>query len=146
MTDRIPFSRALATIVAVALLSGCSSSPNDNSNATAAVANLRLSKAQLSHIHLYTVVPVGYRQTIEAPGTVDFDNDRATAVVSPFTGPVVRIFVAVGQHVAQGQPLALVQSADYAAAVGAYRKAVVTAANARRLAEADRDLAAHTGT
>jgi cobalt-zinc-cadmium efflux system membrane fusion protein len=53
--------------------------------------------------------------------------------------------VALGQHVAKGQPLALVQSADYAAAIGAYRKAVVTANNARRLANVDKDLAAHNG-
>ena len=145
MADKIILNRTLATALAFALLAGCSSSPDDSSSATAPVANVRLTQAQRSHIQLYTVVPVGYRQTIEAPGTVDFDNDQATAVVSPFTGPVVRIFVAVGQHVAQGQPLALVQSADYATAIGAYRKAVVTAANARRLAEADRDLAAHNG-
>jgi cobalt-zinc-cadmium efflux system membrane fusion protein len=109
------------------------------------VANVRLTKAQRARIHLYTVAPVGYRRRIEAPGTVDFDNDQATSVVSPFTGPVTSILVALGQPVTKGQPLALVQSADYATAVGAYRKAVVTAANARRLANADRDLAAHNG-
>ena len=47
---------------------------------------------------------------------------------------MTQIFVALGQHVAKGQPLAMVQSADYATAVSAYRKAVVAAANARRLA------------
>src|SRR6476646_8941784 len=88
-------------IVALALV-GCSSSPNGNS-APPAVANVRLTKAQRAHIQLYTVVPVGYRQKIQAPGTVDFDNDQATSVVSPFTGPVTRIFVALGQHVAKGQ-------------------------------------------
>src|SRR5580765_4517842 len=126
-------------------LAACSSSPDQDNGVAPVVANVRLTKAQRAHIQLYTVVPVGYRQTVEAPATVDFDNDQATAVVPPFTGPVVRILVAVGQHVAQGQPLALVQSADYATAIGAYRKAVVTAANARRLATADRDLAAHNG-
>src|SRR5207253_127735 len=119
-------------------------SPDDNAN-TNVVANLRLTRAQLRHIHLYTVVPVGYRQRIEAPGTVDFDNNQATAVVSPFTGPVTRIFVAVGQPVAKGQALAAVASADVASAVAAYRKAAVAAANARRVAAADRDLAAHNG-
>ena len=133
-----------AVLAALALVTACSSSPDENTGA-AAVPNVRLTKAQRSHIQLYTVVPVGYRETIEAPGTVDFDNDQATAVVSPFTGPVTRILVAMGQAVTKGQPLALVQSADYAAAIGAYRKAAVTAANARRLASADRDLAAHNG-
>ena len=135
----------LGAAILLACLAGCSSSSGDSSNATPAVPNLRLTKAQRSHIQLYTVVPVGYRQTIEAPGTVDFDNDQATAVVSPFTGPVTRIFVAQGQRVAKGQPLALVASADVANAVAAYRKAAVTAANAGRVAAADRDLAAHNG-
>ena len=127
------------------VIAACSSSPDADNSAAPVVANVRLTKAQRGHIQLYTVVPVGYRQTVEAPGTVDFDNDQATAVVSPFTGPVTRILVKLGQPVAKGQPLALVQSADYAAAVGAYRKAAVTASNARRLANADRDLAAHNG-
>src|SRR6266550_1801941 len=145
MAARFSLGRVVPAALALALLAGCSSPEDQNNGATPAVSNVRLTKAQRSHIQLYTVVPVGYRQKIEAPGTVDFDNDQATSVVSPFTGPVTRILVALGQHVAKGQPLALVQSADYATAIGAYRKAVVTAANARRLASADRDLAAHNG-
>jgi len=140
---RLPLP-ALAVVLALGVAS-CSSSPDTENSATPVVANVRLTKAQRAHIQLYTVVPVGYRQTVQAPATVDFDNDQATSVVSPFTGPVTRILVALGQPVSKGQPLALVQSADYAAAVGAYRKAAVTAANARRLANADRDLAAHNG-
>jgi cobalt-zinc-cadmium efflux system membrane fusion protein len=125
-------------------LAGCSSK-DEADNSTAPIPNVRLTKAQLAHIHLYTVVPVGFREKIEAPGTVDFDNDLSTAVLSPFTGPVTRILVNLGQHVAKGQPLALVQSGDYATAIGTYRKAVVTAQNARKLANADKDLAAHNG-
>lgn len=135
---------ALSVAACALALTGCSSS-SDEGNGAVPVANVRLTRAQLRHIHLYTVVPIGYRQKFEAPGVVDFDNDQATSVVSPFTGPVTRILVALGQPVAKGQPLALVQSADYATAIGAYRKAVVVAANARKLAAVDRDLAAHNG-
>lgn len=145
MADRLLLARTFAAALALASITACSSSGDENSGATAAVANVRLTKAQRAHIQLYTVVPLGYRQKINAPGTVDFDNDQATSVVSPFTGPVTRILVALGQHVEKGQPLALVESADYATAIGAYRKAVVTAANAQKLAAADRDLAAHNG-
>ncbi|HWC56515.1 MAG TPA: efflux RND transporter periplasmic adaptor subunit [Sphingomicrobium sp.] len=141
----MPLRRLLALAMA-ALLAGCSSSAKDDGyGGNSAVANVKLTRAQLAHIQLYTVVPVGYRQKIEAPGTVDFDNDQATSVVSPFTGPVTRIFVAQGQHVSKGQPLAMVASADVANAVAAYRKAAVASANARRVAAADRDLAAHNG-
>jgi cobalt-zinc-cadmium efflux system membrane fusion protein len=145
MADRLLLARTFAAALALASITGCSSSGDENSGATDAVANVRLTKAQRAHIQLYTVVPSSYRQKIDAPGTVDFDNDQATSVVSPFTGPVTRIVVALGQHVEKGQPLALVESADYATAIGAYRKAVVTAANAQKLAAADRDLAAHNG-
>src|SRR5579864_5668926 len=141
-------SRSLRLALGVAVvmaISGCSSKSDEADHASAQVANVRLTKAQLAHIHLYTVVPIGFRQKIEGPGTVDFDNDQSTAVVSPFTGPVTHILVALGQTVTKGQPLALVESADYATAIGAYRKAAVTARNARRLAQADKDLAAHNG-
>ncbi len=134
---------AFAAALALVLVSGCSSSQDDNNAASNSVANVRLTNAQRSHIQLYTVVPLGYRERIEAPGTVDFDNNQATSVVSPFTGPVTRILVAQGQAVAKGQPLALVSSADFATAIGAYRKAAVAAVNARRVATADKDLAAH---
>src|SRR4051794_36255384 len=135
----------LFTALALGSLSACSSSPDANSSPAATVANVRLTKAQLAHVRLYTVAAIPYRQKIEAPGTVDFDNDQATSILSPFNGPVSRILVDLGQPVSKGQPLALVQSSDFATAVGAYRKAVVTAANARKLAAADRDLAAHNG-
>lgn len=137
--------RTLSAAIALALLAGCSSSSDENNAAASASPNVTLTKAQLRHIQLYTVVPVGYRRRVEAPGTVDFDNNHATSVASPFTGPVTRIFVALGQHVAKGQPLAEVASADLATAVGTYRKAAAAAANARRVASADRDLAAHNG-
>ena len=138
-------AKAAMAALALLLAAGCSSSPDADAGATNVVANVKLTKAQRAHLQLYTVVPVGYRQRIEAPGTVDFDNNQATAVVSPFTGPVTRIFVALGQPVAKGQALAAVASADVANAVAAYRKAAVGAANARRVAAADRDLAAHNG-
>ncbi len=145
MSNNHVAGKTLALAFALLFISSCSSSNDDNDSQSVSVSNVKLTKAQLGHIQIYTVVPVGYRQTIQAPGTVDFDNDHATAVVSPFSGPVVRTFVSLGQHVVQGQPLALVQSGDYATAVAAYRKAVVAAANAQKVADFDRDLAAHNG-
>ena len=145
MIDRQSLRTAALTAFGLILLAGCSTSPEAADNSSDAVANVRLTKAQLSRVTLYTVVPLGYRQRIEAPGTVDFDNDQSTAVLSPFTGPVTRTLVALGQHVVKGQPLALVQSADFASAIGTYRKAVAAAASARRIANVDRDLIAHNG-
>jgi cobalt-zinc-cadmium efflux system membrane fusion protein len=64
-------------------------------------------------------------------------------VIAPMSGPVTRLMVSPGDHVEKGQALAAVASSDYAAAVSAYQKAVATAANARRIADADKDLVLH---
>jgi cobalt-zinc-cadmium efflux system membrane fusion protein len=136
---------AMLTLAAALLLSGCSSGKDEADTAPPVATNVRLTAAQRSHIRIESVAAGAFSRTVTAPGTVDYDNDQATIVTSPFNGPVTRMLVSLGQHVAKGQPLALVESADYAAAIGTYRKAVVAAANARRVADADRDLAAHNG-
>jgi cobalt-zinc-cadmium efflux system membrane fusion protein len=128
------------------LLAGCSSGKDEAATLpTPEIANVRLTAAQRAHIRIETVAAGTFGRTVTAPGTVDYDNDQATTVTAPFSGSVTRMLVSLGQSVAKGQPLALVDSADYAAAVGNYRKAAVTAANAARVAATDRDLAAHEG-
>ena len=106
---------------------------------------MTLTPAQRQHIQLYTVALSHFRKTVETTGTVDFDNDQATSVLAPFSGPVSRLLVEPGQRVAQGQPLAMVESPDFAAAISAYAKGLVTAQNARRLADVDKDLVQHNG-
>ena len=73
-----------------------------DAGATNAVANVRLTKAQRHTSSSTRSCRSAIAQHIEAPGTVDFDNDQATAVVSPFSGPVTRIFVALGPARGQG--------------------------------------------
>jgi cobalt-zinc-cadmium efflux system membrane fusion protein len=134
---------ALAMIVSCA---GCSTKTDDSAQAPAATAsNVSLTAAQRQHIQLHTVAASGYSKTIETTGTVDFDNDQATSVLAPFSGPVSRLLVSPGDKVKKGDPLALVDSSDFAAAIGAYSKALVTARNARRLADTDKDLVQHDG-
>jgi cobalt-zinc-cadmium efflux system membrane fusion protein len=106
-------------------------------------ANVRLTVEQRRHIRFYTVGQSRFHKTIDTMGTVDFDNDNATSIIAPMSGPVIRLMVSPGDRVRKGQPLAAVASSDYAAAVSAYQKAVVTAANARRIADADKDLVLH---
>ena len=78
-------------------------------------------------------------------GTVDFDNDQATSVVSPFTGPVTRIFVALGSRSPKASrsrwsspPITPLRSAPIA-------RPSLPPPTRDRLATADRDLAAHNG-
>ncbi len=86
-------------------------------------------------------VPAHFHKTVDTNGTVDFDQDQSTSVISPITGPVTRLLVSLGEKVKKDTPLASVASSDFAAAISAYRKAIATADTARRIADLDKDLA-----
>ncbi|MFI4963765.1 MAG: efflux RND transporter periplasmic adaptor subunit [Caulobacterales bacterium] len=146
---RVQISRVLsAAFVAATLLTAAACSPKADGAAPAAAAtphNVTLTAAQLQHVRLYAVAPATFRKTIETTGVVDFDNDQATSVLAPFSGPVSRLLVSAGDKVRKGQPLAAVDSPDFAAAVSAYGKAVTVARTDRKLADTDKDLLQHNG-
>jgi len=99
-----------------------------------------LSADQRAKLRIDTVAPSTFRPSVEVTGTVAFDGDRSTSQLCPISGPVARIFVEPGARVNRGDPLALVSSPDYAAAIAAYRKAEVTAVNLGRIAEMNQKL------
>lgn len=140
-------ARAVAVLAAVTLasLAGCSPRPDDQARASVTPTAVKLTPAQRQHIGLYAVTGGAFSKTIDTSGVVDFDNDQATSVIAPFSGPVTRILVNAGDKVRKGQPLAVVESADFSAAVGAYGKAVAAARTNRKLADIDKDLLAHNG-
>ncbi len=133
-------------IAAIMWCAGCSSKSDGNPQTSSVKPNnVTLTAAQRQNIHLYTVESSKFHKTVEATGAVDFDNDQATTVLAPFSGPVSRLLVALGEQVKQGDPLAEIESPDFAAAIGAYRKALATAKTDRRLADLDKDLIEHHG-
>ena len=144
---RFPCAGAAAVIAAVTLVSfaGCSPKTDSGEQQSVTASNVTLTAAQRQHIRLYTVASSRIRKTIETSGSVDFDNDQATSVLAPFSGPVSRLLVSPGDRVKKGQPLAVVDSPDFAAAIGAYRKALSAAQTLRRLADMDKDLVQHQG-
>ena len=146
-TRLVPGRRAAFVLALSALLgvAGCSSKAEPQQAAADTPQNVTMTPAQRQHIHLLTLAPASFHRAIETTGVVDFDNDQATSVLAPFSGPVARLLVAPGDKVHQGQPLALVDSPDFSAAISAYRKALISAQNARRLADADKDLVQHEG-
>lgn len=146
--NRWPRALALGVLAAssAAFIAGCSHAPDEAAGTAAGTAhNVTLTSAQRQHIHLQAVAAGAFHASVHTTGRVDFDNERATSVLAPFSGPVTRLLVAPGDTVAKGQLLATVDSSDFAAAVGAYRKALVAARNARRIADMDADLARHDG-
>jgi cobalt-zinc-cadmium efflux system membrane fusion protein len=146
--SKLPRALPLVVIVVTAVLSlaGCSPKTDSDPPAQAVTAsNVTLTAAQRPNVHLYTVAASKFRKTIEATGVVDFDNDQATSVLAPFSGPVSRLLVSPGDRVKKGDPLAVVDSPDFATAISSYRKAIATAQTARRLADLDKDLLEHQG-
>jgi cobalt-zinc-cadmium efflux system membrane fusion protein len=113
--------------------------------ATASASNVVLTPEQRRNIRLYTATSSRFRKTLETSGAVDFDGDQATSVLAPFSGPVSRLLVVQGDKVHKGDPLAEVDSPDFATAVDSYRKALATARTDRRLADLDQDLLQHQG-
>jgi len=130
----------------MASFTGCSpKADNGVETASVTVSNVTLTAEQRQKIQIYTVTPAKFRKTTETTGTVDFDNDQATSVLAPFGGPVSRLLVSLGDQVKAGDPLAEVDSPDFAAAISAYRKALSTAQTDRRIADVDKDLVQHDG-
>ena len=97
-------------------------------------------KKALQGIHTEAVQQVSFQKTIDTTGTVAFNQNRSTQVLSPISGPVSRILVNIGTRVSRGQALALVSSPDFATAVSALRKTEATARNTRRIADLDQQL------
>jgi cobalt-zinc-cadmium efflux system membrane fusion protein len=125
---------------------GCSSKANEGQQAAPATGGgVTVTAAQRQHLQLYTVEPLKFHRSIDTTGAVDFDNDQATSVLAPFSGPVTRLLVSPGDKVKAGDPLASVDSPDFATALSAYRKALATARTNRRLADLDKDLIQHNG-
>lgn len=141
-------ARASAALTAAVLgaCSACSSGGGGDAAAAAATpTSIKLSAAQRDKVRLYTLAEQKFHKTVEVTGVVDFDNEQATSVLAPFSGPVAQLLAAPGDHVKAGDALATVDSPDFASAVSAYRKALTTAETNRKLADLDKDLLEHNG-
>jgi membrane fusion protein, heavy metal efflux system len=141
-----PSTAALAALALSLLTVACgrhaekASDPSAPPTAAAKPHDLTLPAAQRQKVRLETVAPSPFHRTIETTGTVAFDQNRATQVLAPISGPVARILAEIGARVGRGQALATVASPDFAADVSALRKAEATAKNARRVANLDEQL------
>jgi cobalt-zinc-cadmium efflux system membrane fusion protein len=133
----------VAAIALAALAGGCQRQSESDGSTKPGSTNVTLTAGQRERIHLETVTRSTFRRVIDTTGTVGFDNDQATTVLAPISGPVAQLLVSLGAKVNAGEALALIDSPDFAAAVSAYRKAVATAKNTRRIVDMDEELFEH---
>lgn len=127
----------VSAVVAGACGETGSSKPADTSSAADRPRTFTVTEAQRQRLHIVTVQTVTFRPSLLATGTVAFNGDRSTQVLSPVSGPATRVLVTPGAVVRRGQPLATVSSPDFATAVADYRKAQAAYRNAKRVAERD---------
>lgn len=95
---------------------------------------LTVSAEQRTRLTIETMAVTAFRPVLEATGTVAFNGDKSTQVLSPISGPVARLVAPLGAHVTPGQLLATVRSPDFATAVAELRKTEAAAANTARIA------------
>ncbi len=135
--------RTFVLLVTSAAFAACKSpAPVKVADTTAGAPNagaaaFTLSPDQRKRINVLAVQPQPFRPVVEATGTVAFDGDRSTQVLSPVSGPATRVVVNPGATVGKGQPLAYVSSPDFAAGVATYRKAQTGYRNMKRIADRD---------
>jgi cobalt-zinc-cadmium efflux system membrane fusion protein len=126
------------TLALALLLGGCGAAAPEPPPAPGPHAGeVRLTPEQRRNIRTERVTVLPFQRTVEATGTVAFDQNRSTQVLAPISGPVTRLLAGVGDRVRRGQPLAVVASPDFAADVSALRKTEAAARNARRIADTD---------
>ncbi len=134
-----------ATAATVAVLAGCGHKAPPAEAATNAVDTntVTVTEAQRGQITTEAVARHRFVPEIATTGTVTWDGDRSTQVISSLSGPVQRLLVNLGDSVAPGQQLATVVSPDFATALADYRKAEAGWRNARRIANLDEKLFAN---
>ena len=96
-------------------------------------SNLTVTAEQRGRIHLVTARTVSFRPNVDATGSVAFNGDHSTQVLSPVSGPAIRVIANPGDVVHKGETLAEVSSPDFAAALATYRKAETSLRNAKRI-------------
>jgi cobalt-zinc-cadmium efflux system membrane fusion protein len=117
--------------VAAWLLAGmaaCSKHEVDKPAATAAVdtQNVTLTDEQAKAIQVGTVEDRSFLVEKQAVGSIDFDENLAVAVFTPYAGRIIKAYVDLGDHVVKGQVLYTIESPDF---VQAESNAITAQAN-----------------
>ena len=131
------FSLCVLAFAAACSTNG-SARPADSSNGRTGA--FTLTEDQRARIHTVAVQNTPFRPILDATGTVAFNGDRSTPVLSPISGPAMQILVNPGAAVTKGEALATVSSPDFASAIAGYRKAETGYLNAKRIADLDEQL------
>jgi membrane fusion protein, heavy metal efflux system len=74
--------------------------------------SVELAGSQLQMVTVDTVPEHSFSQRTDAVGSIDFNEDLATQVFTPYQGRIVRLFAKLGDTVSKGQVLFTIESPD----------------------------------
>ncbi|MFI5233057.1 MAG: efflux RND transporter periplasmic adaptor subunit [Gemmatimonadales bacterium] len=142
------FARAALPAAACITLIAAASSCGGKTDAAAAAtpekpSSFKVTDEQRAKLKIITLAKETFAPNIEVTGTVAFNGDKSTQVLSPVSGPVSRILVSLGANVSAGEALATVASPDFATTVATYRKSETTVRNTARILKLDEQLFAN---
>jgi cobalt-zinc-cadmium efflux system membrane fusion protein len=105
---------ASVAIVALALVAGAREKPTTPPAAAELPDSdtVELSQKQLGMIGLGTVAEHTFPVRRDAVGSIDFNEDVATPVFTPYQGRIVKLFAKIGDKVSKDQVLFTIQSPD----------------------------------
>ena len=147
MSTHLPARAALRTaacLLPIVFAGACGAKPDAAAvAATEKPSSFKVSDEQRAKLQIVTLAKESFNPTLEVTGTVAFNGDKSTQVLSPVSGPVSKLLVNLGAEVTAGQPLANVASPDFAASVATYRKAETALRNTARILKLDEQLFAN---
>ena len=127
---------------AVLACSACHHAPLAEVDDGAKVAGDNISVKQATGLQVVEASEARER-VLKLPGRLVWNEDSTVRVFSPFAGRVTRILAQPGAHVAAGDTLAILSSADYGAAQADDRKAQALLVLAAKARDRSRDLLEH---
>ena len=135
---------AAASLTMLAFAASCGGTSDAAATAAAQKPSaFTVTDVQRAKLKIVTLATEKFRPTLEVTGTVAFNGDKSTQVISPVSGPVSRIVANLGASVTTGEALALVASPDFAVDVATYRKAETAVRNTARILKLDEQLFAN---
>jgi membrane fusion protein, heavy metal efflux system len=103
----------------------------------------RVPENQLSHLRIGPVQREDWPIVVRTTGTVDWDADHTTQVITQVNGPITQILVDTGSFVEANDPLLYLSSPEVTNAIATYRKARNRLNLESTALERSRDLLAH---
>lgn len=137
--------RILIVVLTLGCLAACSREPEEHAQAAAEVKGdaITFTDAHIPASLSTAPVSAGTGPSLRLSGRLAWNEDHTVRVFSPYSGHVERILVKLGDEVRDGQPLAEIDSSEYADAQSDYRKAIAAKALAQSALARARDLHEH---